>query len=295
MYLQHQQQLQQQLQQQQHLQHQQQQHLMMMQQLPHSSMSPPWMHQQAQPQTAVMAMPYSMYHSHLHYGQQHDQQQQQRRRHGGGKGVSEDPRDTGMGRRRGRRLRQRQRQAARKAANRAVGDSSGIHSAHSGNTPSTGAATAALAPPAKISPFRVDLDALRDGTELRTTVMLRNIPNRFSRETVLDDLLLGSGFQGRFDFLYMPMDLAARSNIGYAFINFTSALAVIDFYNIYHEHAWERTTKTCQVSFGRLQGKEALINQFKKRASEAQIPEKYLPLCFHDGVCESLSVYGFLT
>ena len=110
--------------------------------------------------------------------------------------------------------------------------------------------------------------------------------------TVLNDILLVSGFQGRFDFLYMPVDLAARSNIGYAFINFTSALAVIDFYEKFHEHVWENSTKTCQVSFGRLQGMEALINQFKKRASEAQIPEKYMPLCFLDGQLVSLSMYG---
>ena len=125
--------------------------------------------------------------------------------------------------------------------------------------------------------------------------MLRNIPNRFSRETVLNKLLLDSGFSGRFDFLYMPMDLAARSNIGYTFINFTSTSGVIDFYSMYHEHTWTKCTKRCHVSFARLQGKTALINQFRKRASEAQIPHKYLPLCFVNGKRESLSVHGFCT
>ena len=122
--------------------------------------------------------------------------------------------------------------------------------------------------------------------------MMKNIPNKYTRAMILELLNRHEELQHTFDFFYLPIDFRNRCNLGYAFINFTSALAVIDFYEKFHEHVWENSTKTCQVSFGRLQGMEALINQFKKRASEAQIPEKYMPLCFLDGQLVSLSMYG---
>lgn len=54
---------------------------------------------------------------------------------------------------------------------------------------------------------------------LRTTVMIRNIPNQYSRvqlEQTLDD----EGYWGLFDFLYLPMDFVHQANVGYAFVNF---------------------------------------------------------------------------
>ena len=130
------------------------------------------------------------------------------------------------------------------------------------------------------SKFAIDIQAIKSGGEKRTTVMVRNIPNRYVRETLLEDM---SAFLGRFDFFYLPMDLSAHSNVGYAFINFASGEDLIDFYNAFHEEKWPRhkSKKICAVAFGRLQGKKELISQFQERTSKVSMPEDYQPLCFY--------------
>ena len=65
----------------------------------------------------------------------------------------------------------------------------------------------------------INLDFVRNGMEERTTVMIRNIPNRYSRESLVE---VFQDFVGTFDFFYLPIDAVAQANIGYAFINFVT-------------------------------------------------------------------------
>ena len=54
--------------------------------------------------------------------------------------------------------------------------------------------------------------------------MLRNIPNRYSQASLLEEIDL-AGFKGSYDFFYLPMDTQNRTNVGYAFINFLTTEA----------------------------------------------------------------------
>ncbi len=52
--------------------------------------------------------------------------------------------------------------------------------------------------------FSIDLRSILNREDLRTTIMLRNIPNRFNQEALLK--ILDQNFKGLYDFFYLPMD-----------------------------------------------------------------------------------------
>jgi len=60
-----------------------------------------------------------------------------------------------------------------------------------------------------------------------TTVMLRNIPNKYTREMLVKQL--NQDFRGRFDFVYLPIDFKNKCNVGYGFINFRTTEACDEF------------------------------------------------------------------
>jgi len=55
-----------------------------------------------------------------------------------------------------------------------------------------------------------------------TTLMVRNIPYRYTQRELMAELE-EVGLAGTFDFLYLPLDVEARWNVGYAFVNFINA------------------------------------------------------------------------
>ncbi|CAE6967104.1 PLA2 [Symbiodinium natans] len=55
----------------------------------------------------------------------------------------------------------------------------------------------------------------------RMTVMLRNVPQEYSRRHILD-LLDRAGFCGRYDFVYLPVDFTRGRSLGYALVGLIS-------------------------------------------------------------------------
>ncbi|KAF2490373.1 hypothetical protein BU16DRAFT_621996 [Lophium mytilinum] len=106
-----------------------------------------------------------------------------------------------------------------------------------------------------------------DGSDVRTTIMLRNIPNKMTDEQLLL-LLWDAGFRGLIDFMYLRMDFKSGANVGYAFFNLTSPIHIIRFLECFEGRPWPSmragpTTKLAEISYATSQGLEALIQKFR--------------------------------
>lgn len=116
-----------------------------------------------------------------------------------------------------------------------------------------------------------------------TTTMLRNIPQRFGREALVDNLI-NNGFGGAFDFLYMPNDFSTGINLGYAFINFVTEDVYMRFKCMFAGvKLAEESPKVCEVCDAKVQGKNANVD-FYRDSTVMNMDEKYHPVVFENGV-----------
>ncbi|KAK1403240.1 RRM domain-containing protein [Heracleum sosnowskyi] len=134
---------------------------------------------------------------------------------------------------------------------------------------------------------------LSNCSDPRTTVMIKNIPNKYSQKLLLnmldnhcihcneqiadgDDQPLSS-----YDFVYLPIDFVNKCNVGYGFVNMTSPEATLRLYKSFHLQNWEvfNSRKICQVTYARLQGVEALKEHFKSSKFPCDA-EEYMPVVF---------------
>eukprot|EP00443_Scrippsiella_acuminata_P064120 CAMPEP_0115394964 /NCGR_PEP_ID=MMETSP0271-20121206/12540_1 /TAXON_ID=71861 /ORGANISM="Scrippsiella trochoidea, Strain CCMP3099" /LENGTH=445 /DNA_ID=CAMNT_0002818657 /DNA_START=62 /DNA_END=1399 /DNA_ORIENTATION=- len=124
--------------------------------------------------------------------------------------------------------------------------------------------------------------------QTRTTLMLRNIPNNYTR-AMLKELLDSEGFMCRYDFLYLPHDFKTQAGLGFAFVNL-----------ITHEDA-ERmrqhltgfrrwaipSSKTCAVGWSGpdQQGLAANIERYRNSSvMHKSVPEECKPLLLENGI-----------
>jgi len=100
-----------------------------------------------------------------------------------------------------------------------------------------------------------------------TTLMLRHLPNKYTRDMMLEELEDRNVIRD-INFFYMPIDLRHRCNVGYCFVNVTSKEGVARFRAAFHgaRLGQVRTNKTCEVEFGKVQGLDANIEHYRNNA-----------------------------
>ncbi|KAF5741120.1 protein terminal ear1-like [Tripterygium wilfordii] len=140
--------------------------------------------------------------------------------------------------------------------------------------------------------FLINEEAITESNcrDSRTTVMIKNIPNKYSQKLILNMLdnhcihcneQIGEGDDqplSSYDFVYLPIDF----NVGYGFVNMTSPEAAWRLYKAFHLQHWE--------------GLEALKEHFKNSKFPCEM-DHYLPVVFsppRDGrqLTEPLPVVG---
>ncbi|KAI0527860.1 RNA recognition motif 2-domain-containing protein [Xylaria bambusicola] len=109
----------------------------------------------------------------------------------------------------------------------------------------------------------VDVNRIREGTDVRTTIMLRNIPNKVD-QAMLKRIVDESSW-GKYDFMYLRIDFANDCNVGYAFINFVDPLDIIDFVSARGNQRWNcfKSDKVAEISYATIQGKDCLVQKFR--------------------------------
>jgi RNA recognition motif-containing protein len=137
-------------------------------------------------------------------------------------------------------------------------------------------------------PRRISAEAAASRTvamsgETRTTVMMRNLPNDYTRQMMLD-LLDSRGFAGHYDFFYLPMDFTTGSNIGYAFINFSCPSSATAFWQAFDGFSrWSlRSRKVCTLCWSDpCQGLDANVKRYQNSPVMCDtVPEEFKPMIF---------------
>eukprot|EP00397_Hematodinium_sp_SG-2012_P034763 GEMP01037312.1.p1 GENE.GEMP01037312.1~~GEMP01037312.1.p1 ORF type:complete len:429 (-),score=83.29 GEMP01037312.1:418-1704(-) len=126
-----------------------------------------------------------------------------------------------------------------------------------------------------------------------TTVMLRNIPNKYTRQMLIH--ILNKRFAGQYDFMYLPIDFKNKCNVGYGFINFRTPETCHLF--IRHFHGIEvrkslpgfNSKKVCEVTPARVQGLIDNVRRLQNSPVMGQLKDhpEWLPVLFDaNGNCE---------
>merc|ERR1719478_997786 len=123
--------------------------------------------------------------------------------------------------------------------------------------------------------------------EWRTTVMLRNMPNNYTRDMLLE-LVDSMGFAGLYNFAYLPVDFQSQAGLGYAFINFaTVADAQLCFERFEGFSNWNvPSEKVCTVTWSSpTQGFEAHVERYKNSpVMHPSLPDEWKPVLIQNGV-----------
>ena len=132
--------------------------------------------------------------------------------------------------------------------------------------------------------FELKIEKILDGSDTRTTVMIKNIPNKYTQKMLL--VSIDKHFVGTYDFFYLPIDFKNKCNVGYAFVNFLDCSTIPAFYKEKHGKKWERfkSEKICAITYARIQGRAALIQHFQSSSVMNQEDQKVKPLILYQNL-----------
>jgi len=121
------------------------------------------------------------------------------------------------------------------------------------------------------------------------TMMLRNIPNRYTQDVLLEEL---RPHLSSLDFFYLPIDFRNQCNLGYAFLNFKDGTAAEAFkasYDGYRLARYPLSHKVLQVNMARVQGLKANVKRLRQSTVMSMLTDENKPVLFHNGEMKPLA------
>jgi hypothetical protein len=106
-------------------------------------------------------------------------------------------------------------------------------------------------------------EKIRSGDDVRTTVMIRNIPNKVDAEEFKK--ILDRSVRGKYDFSYLRIDFQNLCNVGYAFVNFTQAEHILVLHEDIAGKRWNifNSDKIAEMCYATIQGLDCCIDKFR--------------------------------
>lgn len=126
----------------------------------------------------------------------------------------------------------------------------------------------------------VHVDRIASGQDVRTTIMMRNVPNAYTADDI--KARLDHTSFGKYDFSYLRIDFEKSQNVGYGFVNFIEAEAIIPFCQAYQNTIWPPAMhpipgefpkpRRVQISYATIQGTDCLVEKFRNSAVMDECP-----------------------
>ena len=113
--------------------------------------------------------------------------------------------------------------------------------------------------------LNIDIKRILSLEDRRTTLMIKNIPNKFKRDLLLK--IINENFKGAYDLFILPTDANGYKNFGYSFINFTSSYYIPYFYYLFDHKKWSSTNsqKICEITYSKIQGINNLLSHYPNK------------------------------
>ena len=113
--------------------------------------------------------------------------------------------------------------------------------------------------------LNLDIKKIINLEDRRTTIMIKNIPNKFTRDLLLN--IIDQNFKGTYDIFILPTDSNNLKNYGYSFINFTSSYYIPYFYYLFNGKKWSSTNslKICEITYSKIQGRNNLLSHYSNK------------------------------
>ena len=113
---------------------------------------------------------------------------------------------------------------------------------------------------------------------VETTVMLRNIPNKYTGAMLMEQFGQFGFTTSDINFFYLPIDFRNVCNVGFAFVNFRSGDRAQQFMHTFENYQLPATNsaKICTVCWARIQGLDANVAHYR----DSPIAAEYRPWLF---------------
>ena len=145
-------------------------------------------------------------------------------------------------------------------------------------------------------PNVINVERIEQGIDVRTTIMVRNIPNEMTADQLKE--VVDRACRGRYDFIYLRFDFAQNKNVGYAFVNFLAPSDVLTFFYAYNGKEYiegmgyhpVRGPRLGEIAYATCQGQDCAIEKFRNSSIMCEYPG-YRPRLFwtiEDAPMESL-------